>query len=97
MIVEHAVFLTHPDRGESFEAAYREVHEVLLQAPGCVSAALHREVQHPGQYLLAVTWETVEHHVDLFPNTEQGRAVVAALAPHFLSADVKHFDIDPLT
>ena len=96
MILEHARFTIHPGQEQAFEAAYQRLRGVLLQAPGCRSAQLHRSADHEGVYLLWVGWDTVAHHTEHFPETDQGKEVIATFAPFLAGADVNHFDAEPL-
>lgn len=92
MIFEHAQ-LTLPAGGEpDFLNSYPTVRDNLLAAPGCRSADLHKSVDHPGVYLLRVGWNTLSDHTEVFPETEQGRNVLAILGSLVESVDMIHFD-----
>ena len=94
MILEHARFTIHPGQEHAFEDAYRRIRDTLLRAPGCRSAQLHRSAEHEGVYLLRVGWDTVAHHTEQFPETDEGKEVIATFAPFLADADVAHFNAD---
>lgn len=96
MIIEHAKFTIHPGQEHAFEDAYRSVRATLLLAPGCRSAQLHRSAEQQGVYLLQVGWDTVANHTEQFPDTDQGKDVIATFAPFLAAADVAHFDSETL-
>lgn len=96
MILEHAKLTIYPGQERAFEDAYRSVRGTLLLAPGCHSARLHRSAEQQSVYLLQVGWDTVAHPTEQFPDTDQGKEVIAAFAPFLAAADVAHFDAETL-
>ena len=94
MIIEHAKFSIHPGQESDFEDAYLSVHRTLLRAPECRFAHLHRSVEQEGVYLLQVGWDSVAHHTEQFPLTEQGKHVISTFAPFLAAADVTHFEAE---
>jgi quinol monooxygenase YgiN len=96
MIFEHAQFTIYPGLEVAFEKAYPRIREVLLRAPGCRSAQLHRSADHTNVYLLRVGWDSVAHHTEHFPSTLEGKEVVSAFKPFLAAADVTHFEGQPL-
>ena len=82
MIVEQADFLVRPGTGTDFEAAFAESAHLLLSARGCREAGLWRAVDRADTYTLWVQWDSIDDHVEHFPQTEAGKAFVKALAPH---------------
>ncbi len=92
MVVEHAYITVVAGREADFEAAYGKAEPVLAGAPGCVATGLFRDVEHAGGYLLRVTWERLEDHLEVFPNSPAGREFAAAVAHFFDGApEVRHF------
>jgi heme-degrading monooxygenase HmoA len=92
MIFEHAQ-LTIPIDGEpAFLESYPGVRDNLLASPGCRSVDLHRSLDRPRVYLLRVGWNSLSDHTEVFPETEQGREVLATLGSHIESVDMIHFD-----
>lgn len=92
MIFEHAQ-LTLPAGGEpEFLDSYPNVRDNLLAAPGCQSVDLHKSIDRQDVYLLRVGWNNLSDHTDVFPETEQGRNVLAILGTLVESVDMIHFD-----
>lgn len=96
MIFEHAQLTIRHDGHEEFHKTYPAIRENLLAATGCRSVDLHRSVDQPQVYLLRVGWNALTDHTEVFPETEQGRNVLALLGPHVESLDMIHFEGNPL-
>ena len=83
MIVEMATITVTPGQEEQFLASLERAKAVLAQAPGYRAIHVHRGIERPSAFLLAIEWETLEDHTvgfrggDLFP---QWRAIIG---PHF--------------
>lgn len=91
MIFEHAQ-LTLPADGEpEFLKSYPGVRDNLRAAPGCRSVDLHKSVDRPDVYLLRVGWDNLSDHTEIFPETDQGRTVLATLGSLVESVDMIHF------
>lgn len=98
MVVEHAYIKVVTGREADFEAAYLKAEPVLAGAAGCRETALFRDVEHSGGYLLRVTWERLEDHLEVFPTSPAGQEFAAQIAHFFADApDVRHFAADPVT
>ncbi len=79
MIYEMAEIAVKPGTESEFEAAARQAAPLFKAAKGYHSFAIHRSIEHPGQYRLIVGWETIDHHMVDFrnsPNFQQWRALV---------------------
>lgn len=88
MIYENAYLWVTSGREEEFEEALRQGWRVLASAEGCRSVELFRDVEAPGAYLLRVGWETLEHHLEVFPGTP--------LAKQFADVVEQFFDREPV-
>jgi quinol monooxygenase YgiN len=66
VIVEHATLEIEPGREAEFEAAFAAAPAIFAQAEGCHGVELRRCIEHPGRYLLFVTWDSVDHHMVTF-------------------------------
>lgn len=62
MILEHAILPVIPGREAEFEAAFAEAKSIIVGMPGFVDLRLSRSIETPNEYLLLVTWESVEAH-----------------------------------
>ncbi|MFK0119836.1 antibiotic biosynthesis monooxygenase family protein [Streptomyces sp. NPDC090994] len=92
MIHEHALLTIGPADVERFEKAVPEAREVLLSAPGCRAVSVHRSVDLTGGYLLRVSWERIEDHLDTFPATAQATRLAELIGTCFAEPPhVVHF------
>lgn len=98
MIVEYAYIKVIAGQETDFEEAFAKAEPVLAGAEGCRDTALFRDVERPGEYLLRVTWDRLEDHLEAFPTSSAGREFAAQVA-HFFEGtpDVRHFDADRIT
>jgi len=98
MVVEHAYITVVPGRESEFEAVFSTAEPILAGAAGCRETALFRDVEHPGSYLLRVTWDRLEDHLEVFPGSEAGKEFAAHVAPFFDGPpNVRHFAADAVT
>jgi heme-degrading monooxygenase HmoA len=70
MINEIAILTIDPANASAFEAAVAEAAPLFKSAQGCHGMALERGVEDPNQYRLLVRWESVDHHMVVFRNSE---------------------------
>lgn len=70
MVTEIAVMSIVPGREEEFLAALEQAKEVLREAPGWVSVDVHRGVERPSCFLLAIRWRTLADHTEGFRGGE---------------------------
>ncbi|MFD9940406.1 antibiotic biosynthesis monooxygenase family protein [Nonomuraea sp. NPDC059023] len=93
MIFEYAYLYITPGREEEFERAFRQASPLLLAAEGCTSADLHRDAEASGRYLVRVGWESLSHHLDLFPDSENAAELAKAIEPYFAKPpELRHFE-----
>ena len=98
MVVEHAYITVVTGQEADFEAAFATAEPVLAGAAGCRETALFRDVERPGGYLLRVTWDRLEDHLEVFPTSPAGKDFAARIAHFFDGApDVRHFAADSVT
>lgn len=79
MINEIAVITVKEGAGPAFEAAVAKAKPLFLGAKGCHGMQLFRSIERPLEYTLVVDWETVEHHMVDFRESEafkQWRALI---------------------
>lgn len=92
MVVEHAYITVAEGQEADFEAAYVTAEPILAGAQGCRATALFRDTEHPGGYLLQVSWERLEDHLEVFPTSAAGKEFAAQVAHFFAVApEVRHF------
>ena len=84
MIREIATLTIDPATAADFEAAVAKAKPLFLAAEGCHAMHLERVIETPGSYRLVVEWETVEHHTDIFRNTDAFQQWRALAGPWFI-------------
>lgn len=65
MVVEVVEFRVKEGMAEQFIAGTAASKSLFEQAPGFIALELHQEVEDPLNCLIHVTWESVQHHLDL--------------------------------
>lgn len=70
MINEIAILTIDPANASAFEAAVAEAAPLFKSAQGCHGMALERGIEDPAQYRLLVRWESIDHHMIAFRNSE---------------------------
>jgi heme-degrading monooxygenase HmoA len=79
MIIETATISVVPGKEEEFLVALEQAKEVLARAQGWQVIHVHRGIERPSTFMLAIGWETLEDHTvgfrggDLFP---QWRSII---------------------
>ena len=67
-------------REEAFEQALETAKAVLAQAPGFRAIHVHRGIERPDTFLLAIGWDTLEDHTVGFresPLFAQWRGIIS--------------------
>ena len=94
MIMETAYMEILPGHEEQFEAAFTEAKKVVAQASGFNVVHLHRGVERPNVYLVAIGWDTLEDHTEGFRGSELFTEWRELLGPHFANPpQVEHWDL----
>lgn len=70
MILEQAILPVIPGKETEFEAAFAEAKELIAASPGCRGVEIQRCVEQPNEYLLLVSWDSIEDHTEGFRNSE---------------------------
>ena len=84
MINEIAILTIDPANASAFEAAVAEAAPLFKSAQGCHGMALERGVEDPTQYRLLVRWESVDHHMVVFRNSEAFKHWRALVGSYFV-------------
>ena len=95
MITEIATLRIDPARATEFEAAVASAAPAFQSAEGCHGMALERVIETPGVYNLRVLWETVNHHMVTFRESDNFQKWRAAAGPFFVEPPkVVHADAE---
>jgi quinol monooxygenase YgiN len=70
MIKEIVEIDVKPGTEAAFEAAVAEAAAQFLGSKGCHGLVLHRSLEQPTRYRMLVDWETIEHHMIDFRNSD---------------------------
>jgi len=88
MITEIAHLTIAPADAEAFEAAVARAAPELRAAEGSHSMALERIIETPGGYRLRVEWDSVDHHMVTFRQSEGYARWRAIVGGYFTAAPV---------
>jgi quinol monooxygenase YgiN len=88
MITEIAQIYIDPARATDFEAAVALAAGVFQAADGCRGMRLERGIEDPAKYRLIVQWDSVEHHMVSFRNSDGFQTWRALAGPFFADPPV---------
>jgi heme-degrading monooxygenase HmoA len=71
MILEAAILNIKSGQGKAFETALREALPFIEATPGFLGIEVRPCVEKPDQYLLLVSWETLEDHTIGFRESDR--------------------------
>lgn len=71
MILEVAILNIKQGLCDQFEQSFRKASAIISSMDGYVEHQLQKCVESPNQYLLLVTWESIEAHEIGFRQSEQ--------------------------
>jgi heme-degrading monooxygenase HmoA len=94
VIMETATISVVPGREDEFLAALERARAVLAQAPGWREIHVHRGIERPSTFLLAIGWEALEDHTETFRGGELFVQWRALIGPFFAEPpQVEHWTI----
>lgn len=88
MIIETAFMTVHEGQESAFLEALEQAKQVVARAKGFNMMHVHRGVERPSTFLLALGWDTVENHMvdfregPLFPEWRSHIGPFFAEPPH---------------
>jgi heme-degrading monooxygenase HmoA len=74
VILEVAPLHVKAGQGAAFEAAFRQAQRIIAAMPGYVAHALQHCIERPGEYILLVTWRSLEDHEAGFRSSPEYQA-----------------------
>ena len=93
MITELARFFITKGQEEQFVAAYQAARTYLENAEGYREHRMHRVVEDPTQFVLSVSWDSLDAHVKGFRESEAYVEWRSLIGPYFSSApEVVHLN-----
>jgi len=66
MVLEVAILNVIAGKEVEFETAFHKASKIIAAMNGYISYQLQRCIENPSQYILLVTWETLEDHTQGF-------------------------------
>ena len=94
MIMETATISVVPGREEEFLAALEQAKAVLAAAEGWREIHVHRGIERPSVFLLAIGWETLEDHTVGFRGGELFTQWRGIIGPFFAEPpQVEHWTL----
>lgn len=88
MIVETAVMSVRPGHEDEFVLALGRARSVLAEAQGWRDLRVHRGVERPSTFLLAISWDSLEDHTVRFRGGDLFTRWRAILGPYFAEQPV---------
>ena len=71
MILEVAILNVIPHRAKEFESSFQKAQQIIMSTNGYVTHELQKCIETPNRYILLVTWQTLEDHIDGFRKSEE--------------------------
>ena len=94
MIMETAFMAIKDGQEEAFLAALEEAKAVIAQANGFQVMHVHRGIERPATFMLAIGWNTLEDHTVGFRESELFTQWRALIGPFFAEAPhVEHWHL----
>ena len=94
MVIETAYMEIIEGKEQEFEIALEEAKKVLAQANGFNDIYVHRGIERPNVYMLALQWDTVEDHTIGFRESDLFTQWRALIGPFFANPPaVEHWNL----
>jgi len=83
-----------PGKELEFEAALEQAKKIVAQAHGFNHIYVHRGIERPSTYMLAIGWDTLEDHTVGFRESELFTQWRSIIGPFFAQAPtVEHWNL----
>lgn len=94
VVIETAQIEVSEGRESDFELALEKAKLVLAEAQGFLDIYVHRGIERPNVYLLALQWETLEDHTVGFRESDLFTQWRALIGPYFAQPpQVEHWNL----
>jgi heme-degrading monooxygenase HmoA len=70
LVTEYAMLVIDPARAAEFESAVAAAKPLFQSAEGCRSMKLERVAEDASRYRLCVIWDSIDHHMVMFRNSD---------------------------
>ncbi|SDN13901.1 Heme-degrading monooxygenase HmoA [Psychrobacillus sp. OK028] len=93
MILEAVMLQVKTGLEENYENAFRQASKIISSMPGYITHELQRCIEGKGNYLLLVSWESLEDHVIGFRESSEYQEWKKLLHPYYDPFPVvEHFE-----
>ncbi|WP_448614885.1 putative quinol monooxygenase [Modestobacter sp. URMC 112] len=94
-ILEYIRYRVPPEQGEDFAAAYATASAVLDADEHCLGYEVARGVEEPENWVVRITWDSLEGHEQGFRSAPHFRDFFAAVRPFFGAIqEMKHYRLE---
>ena len=95
MVVEYIRYRIPPEQGEAFAASYARAAAVLDADEHCLGYEIARGVEEPENWVVRITWDSVEGHERGFREAPHFSDFLTAVRP-FIPAiqEMKHYQVE---
>ncbi|WP_261567496.1 antibiotic biosynthesis monooxygenase [Frankia gtarii] len=90
MILEYIRYRIPELRADEFEAAYGRAVNSLQESPSCLDFELSRGVEDSGQYILRISWDSLDGHLEGFRKSKLFRNFFAQIEPYVDAIEEMH-------
>ncbi len=92
MVLEVAILDVKKGEERNFELAFSQAQKIISSMEGYISHQLKKCTEKTNRYILLVNWQTIEHHIVGFRESEQYQEW-QALLHHFYDPfpEVEHY------
>lgn len=94
MVVEHIRYRVSLEQADEFAAAYARAGEVLAVDEHCLGHEVARGVEEPENWVVRITWDSLEGHERGFRAAPHFQDFFAAVRPFFGAVqEMKHYQV----
>ena len=94
MVLEYIRYQIPPEQAGDFAAAYARAAGVLDADEHCLGYEIARGVEEPENWVVRITWDSIEGHENGFRRAAHFREFFAAVRPFFACIqEMKHYDV----
>lgn len=95
MIVEYIRYRIPVEQSAEFAAAYARGATVLDADEHCLNYEIAQGVEEPENWVVRITWDSLEGHEQGFRNAPHFREFFAAVRPYFAAIqEMKHYRVE---
>ena len=98
MIVEYIRYEIPDAQADAFLGAYERAGESMRASPHCRSYELTRCSEEPTSFILRITWDSAQGHLEGFRKSPLFRPFLQAIQPYIGAIkEMRHYALTPLT